>query len=1079
MSTFLKKANSLILITLLVISSSVNAQTPVNINVEGRITNEKGSPVEAVITLKGSQLAVATGEDGKFSFKNVSGTGTLVISGVGIETFEVSINNRKNLKVLVAVTKTQDEEAVVITANTGYQSLRPNEINSAITVIDNKVLNQQVGTGILNRLDGVTSGLSFSTKADRNPQSNLKLSIRGVSTINGPLDPVIVLDNFIYEGDIANINPNDIENISVLKDAAATSIYGARGANGVIVITSKKASFNQPLKVEYSSGFISSDKPDLYAVSDISSPEYIDVEQFLYTKGYYNRYINFDWYYHMPFTPAVQIFINRAKGLLSAEDSSAQINQLKSQDIRRDKSTYFYRKGFVQQHSISLSGGSQKNNYLASINYDKQISDLYAKSDKLNLRFQNNFRPVNKLTIATGVFYTRSNNTTGRPSDVTLGGRSVPYLKLVNADGTPNSFAPTYSDTYTDTAGGGRLLDWRYYPTENYKYDKTEGILEELVANMGIQYKIVKGLDIDVKYQYEKQTSNRRNTAGIESFAARDIINRFTQINPLTGMVNNIVPVGGILRQFNNAIEVQNVRSQVNYRGNFKKHEVLAMAGTELREVVNSASTSTLYGYSEDPLTYSNVDFVNSYPTFVNGARQNISGSPSIGKVVNRYVSMYANVGYSYKQRYSVTASARKDGSNIFGVTTNDKWKPLWSAGFGWETSGENFYKSLLIPYLKFRTSIGVSGNVDVSRSALPVGTYYTDPVSNLPALRIATLNDPSLRWEQSKQLNVGFEFRSKKNIVTGSVDFYTKRGSDLYGISPYDYTGWGASNEITKNVANMKGKGIDIIVQTKNMDRQFKWGTTLLFNYNTSITTAYFDDNARTGLSIIGGGNTISPVIGKPLYAIAGYRWGGLDEHGDPLGYLDGQKTTDYAAIFDQLGVKGLDAGSVKFFGSAVPVFNGAFINSFSVKNLSVDINITYKLGYYFQRPSLSYSNLFNFGKGNAEFSNRWQKPGDENTTNVPAMVYQDYPQFDNRGLFYSNSEINVLKADHIRLKYINLRYAVKVPNQKIFRQLSVYANVANLGILWRANKDGLDPDFPSSTPIVKTFAAGVRATF
>lgn len=1065
-------------IFLLLLCNEVSAQTLKRIDIRGKIIDEQGEALSAIITVKRTGKSIANDIKGNFLITNIAPDDTLIISGINLQRLEIAVNNRTDLNNIITKSKVVQQEEIMINANTGYQTLKPNEINGAVVLIDNKTLNQQVGTNILERLKGVTSGLSFNNKSNINPQSGLNISIRGLSTINGPLNPVIVLDNFIYEGDINNINPNDIESVTILKDAAATSIYGARGGNGVIVLTSKKGRFNQSLAVEYNSTFKISDKPDLFYLPQISSADYIDVEQFLFRKGYYNSLINYDYYYHTPFTPAVQVFIKAGKGLLSEQDSAKQINALKEKDIRNDYNKYLYRNAFTQQHSVNLHGGGMKNKYFLSINYTNSISDLYATSDKVNLRAGNDFRPFKHFTLSTGVFYTSNTLRSGRPAQVKLGLRDVPYLSLMDGNGNPLTIAPSYGDSYTDTAGNEKLLSWKYYPLDDYKHDKTKTVIEEWLAEIGTNYQITKDLNVDAKYQNERQTILVENTADLDSYSTRDIINRFSQI--ANGIVDYKIPAGGILRNNNSSIIVQSFRSQLNYQHTWSLHTLSAIAGTEIREVKGSTSSNTIYGYDPEVLTAASVDFFNRYPTYVNGASQSIPGSPSLSGTINRYVSAYANFSYQYRKKYSLSGSARKDGSNIFGANTNDKWKPLWSIGAGWDISGEKFYKLRAISYLRIRASLGISGNVDISKSALPVGRYNTSPF-NLPYLRINTINNPSLKWEQSKQLNLGFEFSLLNNILTGSIDYYTKRGSDLYGVTPYDYTTWGAVDQIIKNVANMEGKGVDVILNSKNIDKSFKWTTTFLFNYSNNKTTRYFDEKAEKGLTLIGGnGNTITPAVGYPLYGIAAYKWGGLDDKGDPQGFLNGEKSTDYAAIFEETNLKALKSENVKFIGSAIPLYEGSLINVFNYHQFFASINISYKLGYYFRKPSLSYHALFDFGSSNEDFANRWQHPGDEKFTNVPAMVYTNYPQFTNRETFYSSSEINVLRGDHIRIEYINMGYSfLKGNNNKIFKSLQLYGNIANAGIVWRANKEKIDPDNVNSIPIPTSFSIGIRAAF
>lgn len=1068
----------LILAILYVIPLKLIAQNEGEINVKGVIVNEQGDPVPAVITVKRTGKSVVNNIDGEFSFARTAPNDTLIITGISLESVEVAINNRRDLKKITVKIKERTEAEVVI--NTGYQTLKPNEVNGAVVTIDNKTLNHQVGTNILNRLNNVTSGLAFTNKSNLNPQSGLNISIRGLSSINGPLDPIVVLDNFIYEGNISNINPDNIESVTVLKDAAATSIYGARGGNGVIVLTSKRGKYNQPLTLEYNSSFIWNKKPNLFYQPQISSSDYIDVEQYLFQNGYYNNLITYDYYYHTPFTPAVQVFIKRRQNEITAEDSASQINALKGIDVRNDYNKYLYRAAFTQQHSINLRGGNSKNNYFLSANYSNNLSETYAVNQKLNLGIENNFKPFKNFVLHMGASYTKNKLSSGRPKSVKISARTVPYLSLADKSGNPLPVPMFYSDSFTDTLGEGKLLSMKYYPLDNYKHDNISTSVEEWIANIGVTMRIFKDLNADVKFQYERQNTEDENIADVESYSARELINRFSQINHTTGTVNYIVPLGGILKSDNNSTLSQNFRAQLNYAHSWGTSQLQIIAGNEIRQIKGSSSSYTIYGYDPELLAPAYIDFYNLYPDYISGYEATIPGNSYLGSSVYRYVSEYGNFIYLFKNRYSLTGSVRKDGSNIFGANTNDKWKPLWSLGAGWVISHEKRYQFTSVPYLKVRASLGISGNVDVSKSALPVGRYNVNSQTNIPYLYINAINDPSLRWEQSKQLNIGAEF-SAFGFLTGSADYYVKKGSDLYGVTPYDYTTWGGAAQIVKNVANMKGSGLDVTLQSKNIDRKFKWATTFLFNYNNNKTTKYYDDNAEKGITLISAsGNNITPAVGYPLYGIAAYKWGGLDDKGDPQGFLNGEKSTDYTGIFNEVNGKGIKSDNVKFIGSAIPVYFGSLINTFNFHRISVAINISYKLGYYFKKPSLNYSTLFDFGTGGGDFTKRWQQAGDEKLTNVPAMVYSTYAQFTNRNIFYSDAEINVFRGDHIRLQYINIEYSLKTAEvSKLISSLELYGNIANVGILWRANKERIDPDYITTIPTPASFAIGIKAIF
>ncbi len=1075
----MKKIKYIISIALLLSAQLICAQTQLTIkgNIKDAVTGESVS--DATVHALGSGRYALSDKEGSFVIKSKSND-TLLISHIGFTPLKISMGSKHFISVLLNETNTSLAD---ITINTGYQNLKPNEVNGSYVVIDNKKLNQQTGLNILDRLKGVTSSLLFNVgKQNNNPQNKTGITIRGLSTINGPLDPLIVVDNFIYDGDINNINPNDVESITILKDAAAASIWGARAGNGVIVITTKKGQFNQKLHVDFNSDVIMTDKPNLFYQPQISSADYIDFEQYLFNKGYYNSQLNSRS--HPAVSPAVLIFKEKQQGLISATDSVSQINALKQNDSRRQFEKYYYRKGLTQQYALNLRGGSQNIAWLISGDYDKDINNLSAQYNKINLRFENTYRPIKNMTLNAGVYYTNSNNISGLPSYsnvISLNGtKQVPYLNLAGPEGQSIAVPYAYNTNYIDTAGADKLLDWNYYPLTDYKHNVTTANTEELLANAGLNYKIIQGLQLSLLYQYQKQNVQTNTISDTASYYTRNLINTYSQLDRNTGVVNYIVPLGGILKKGYASLQSYNFRGQLNLDRTFhQKHHINAIAGMEVRNEWASGSNAIYYGYNPDPLTYtSSINYNTRYPTFITGSSAYIPGTSSLSSTDNRFVSFFSNADYIYNDRYIVSASMRRDGSNIFGASTNNKWKPLWSAGLGWNISKENFYKIGWLPYLKLSATYGVSGNVDLSKTALPVGNMAINNITGFQDERINYINNPDLSWERSYQTNLRIDFTTLRNIISGSLEYYHKKGTNLYAPVPYDYTTWGLSSTITANVADMKGKGVDITLHSNNINRVFKWTTDFLLSYNTSMTTKYYENPATAPIyNFIGGGSTITPVVGKPLYAIAAYKWGGLDNNGNPQGYLDDTLSTNYTAIRQSVLQQGLSGGSIVYVGSATPVYFGSLMNGFSYKGVTLSLNITYKLGYNLFKPSLNYYGLANNGTGGIGYDRRWQQSGDENITHVPALIY---PLNQARDAFYNSSNINVIKGDHIRLQFVNLSYSFLSEKKNLpFKSLQLYINAANLGILWRANKDHIDPDYVNGIPDPKTYTIGIRANF
>ena len=1040
--------------------------------ISGIVTDNSQVPLQGVsLTLLHSKNVVISGPQGEFTTVLSVAQDSLILTHVGykLKIVPVSFASGNHLTIVLDPIQTKLNEVVI---NTGFQKIPKERLAGSFSFIDNNTLNKQTGTNILQRIDGTSSGILFETNKG-GTTNNIK--IRGNSTINGPQDALIILDNFPYAGDIKNINPADIESVTILKDASAASIWGARAGNGVIVLTSKKGKFKQPMRVEMNTDMIVTQKPDLFYLPQISSADYIDVEQMLYRKGFYDFDIFLNPYTHAAFSPALDIFLNKADGSISAADSAAQINYLKGIDTRSEFNKYVYQNAVTQQYSVNVNGGSENIAYLFGAAYDQNVDELQSHSKKLNLHLENTFMPVKNLQINISAYFTQSQLLSGMPAynSLKVGSRYVPYLQLADENGNPLPVSTSYRAGYVDTAGAGKLLDWKYYPLEDWKHNTATTTLNDLVANIGLKYQVTKSFQLNVQYQNEKQQSVTDQLQDLQSFGARNLINTFSQVN--NGVVTYIVPKGGILNSSAFTTNSYDLRTSVNFNHQWKRHFLYGIAGWEIQQTENRGTGNTFYGYNEDPLSSTTLDYQNSYPVYFGGSGY-IPASSGMSHTLNRFVSLFGNLSYTMKQRYIFSFSARRDAANIFGLKTNEKWKPLWSGGFAWDISKEKFYQTKWLPALKWRITYGHSGNVNLFNSAIPVLNYY-DPnrsYNYYNAGRILSLNNPDLRWEQVATFNTGIDFSTTNSLLSGSLEYYVKKGTDLYGLTDYDYTSWGLSATLKKNVANMIGHGFELNLASRNITGKLNWTTNFIFNYYTDkVTKYYFPEGIITNAPT--SGVTITPVTEKPVFSILSYPFAGLDNAGNPQGYVDGKVSIDYNKIINTAPVT---ANGLVYSGPSSPQFFGFVGNEFDYKNFSLTVNIAYKLHYYFRRPTINYDALFNQGIGSGDFSKRWQKPGDENTTTVPSMIYPNNSQ---RDYFYGSSTATVSKADNIRIQFINLGYSLlPVMNERsFFQRVQLYLNAANLGIIWKAYKGNIDPDYPYSLKPPKSFTIGLRGNF
>lgn len=1040
------------------------------------ITEGNSIPLKgAIVTIQPSKTIVLTDEKGFFNFQTKEKYVTLSVSYKDYDTkiVEVVLPLKSPLNIVLS-SKVKEIQEIVL--SNGYQKIPKERATGSFSSADDKLLQQQVTTNIMDRLTAMMSGLTYSTGLSDSGQ----LMIRGLSTLQGPKNPLIILDNFPYEGDLSRINPNMVESITVLKDAAASSIWGARAANGVIVITTKNSKFNQPFSLEFTANTTLSSKPDLDYSRQMRSTDFIDVEMELFKKGYYDSDINSP--NHPVLTPVVDLLNKEKQGAISHDDAMRQIDRLRTIDVRDQYKKYMYRPLENKQYALNLSGGSPQLAWTSFIGYDDNIGNLEEKYQRLNTRFQTTWSPFEKLTITTGVFFTNTHSKSGRSAynSVTMKGNwKIPYLEFADEQGNPLVVNSNFNQNYKNSLQGSGLLDWNYYPLTDWQHNVSTNDTNEIIINTGINYKLFKGLEADVKYQYQKLNGQSSTLYDEESYNGRYLINSFAQRNQ-DGSIKFIIPKGGILTKGNTQTSINNLRGQLNYNRVFGRHSISALAGGEIRKTVTEYENNRYYGYNSYDRSVGAVDYTHQYPNFVTGENSFIDKNISMRKTQLNFLSFFANAAYTFDKKYVVSGSMRRDASNLFGLTTNDQWNPFWSAGLAWNLSNEKFYHIRWLPNIKLRGSYGFNGNIDPAMVAVTTIAY--DPEVSVytgePVARIDQYFNPQLRWEMMRMINVGIDFATKNNRITGSVEYYNKKGSNLFGQAPIDYT-TGVTTMLW-NVAGMKGNGIDVVLNTKNIDKAFKWNSIINFSTYKDKVTDYYLPTTFASDFVAQSGNTapISGIIGMPVYSVFAYKWAGLDpETGAPRGYLNGEISQQYSEITSS--DRGIE--DLQYFGSAIPTSFGSFINSFSYKQMSLDVGITYKFGYWFRRSSINYTNLISSRDGHRDYENRWQKPGDELITNVPANPYTSNSA---RDAFYNGSSVLVEKGDHIRLQYINVGYQINHSQLKSIgmKSLHLYCSVSNLGILWKANKAGIDPDYNWGTYSLKpvtTYSLGLRAQF
>lgn len=1040
--------------------------------IKGRVVDEKGNPLAgATIQVKGTNFITTSDNTGLFEVPEEYSDSKLQISFLGYGQIEVAAKNAD--RIVLTANDNRIEEVSVVAS--GYQSIPKERATGSFSKVDNATFNRQVSTDVISRLKGIAPSILFDERS-----GNPKLTIRGQATIFGNDQPLIVVDNFPYEGDINNINPNDIEDIDILKDAAAASIWGVRAGNGVIVIKTKKGRSDQPMNIGFTSSVTIGQKPDLNYIPQIKPSDFIDIEKMLFGKGYYDDIISNTATYR-PYSPVVSILNDQKNGKITEQQANEQIDALRKNDLRRDIGKYLYRPSIKQQYALNFNGGTSKYTYYFSAGFDKnQNSEKGSGFSRVSLNSNQVFRPIEKLEISVGLNYNQNNQSNSNViSMLSNMGQEImyPYASLADDNGNPSVIIKDHSEVLKQKALAEGLLNWDFIPLEELNYQDNKVKQSEVRLNTSLKYIIIPSLSAEIRFQYENQIGKVRNLYDVKSYYMRDLINQYTTFT--NGTMKRNIPLGAKLDNTNSELKALNGRFQLNYDKKWDKHQLNAIAGFEVRETSSNGLSSSLYGF--DPMVGSNmpVDYLNEFQLYGNSFTNLIPQGNDYTETLNRMRSYYINGAYNYDLRYVLSASARIDQSNLFGVRTNQKSVPLWSVGGKWNINREKFYDLEWLPQLSLRSTFGYSGNVDRTITAYTTATLTTNSFNRSPAASLKSPPNKNLKWEKNRMWNIGVDFGTKNNRIKGSIEYYNRNGTDLIGNSAIDPTTGFTS--FRGNVANMTGNGLDFEINSVNLrNGKFNWNTTALFSVAKNRITDYQRPTALSSFikdnSIYRNPTTYSPVVGKPLFGIYSYPWAGLDPlTGQARGYLEGVASSDYSKITQQLASD--PEHNLVYNGNAIPPYFGALRNTVNFNGIELSFNVTYRFGYYFKRNSIMYSGLFSNYSSHGDFYSRWQKPGDEQNTNIPAMIY---PANSLADAYYRDSEVLVEKGDHIRLQDVVLSYGFdqNILKKLHLKTLRISAIANNLGIIWKANKAGLDPDFPTSK-LSKSFTIGLNANF
>lgn len=1035
------------------------------ITVRGVVVDEQGNPLTGATIRNpkgGGKQATVADMDGNFILTVPEGVTQLEVAFIGMKPQLVTVHEGRPLHVVMEEDKQQLDEVIV----TGYQTLSKERATGSFATVSSEEINRKLQTSLMDRLEGTVAGMT----------NYRGLQIRGVSTLDGVTTPLYVVDGVPYEGTLAAIHPSEVVNVTVLKDAAAASIYGARAANGVVVITTRSGEAGKT-RVRYNGSLKFTPLYDVDYLNLMSSAEFVDFQQKLFN---INPGTVSDSRYYMNEVRSL-LFANR-DGEISDEELERQLDIYRSRDRYDQAVKEFVRKpAITHQHNLSISGGSEKYTYALSVNYMKELPyDKFTDNDRIGINLKNNFK-FNKwisadLTVM-GSFY-RSNTKSGRSGLADLTGRSVPsYLLYYDEEGNE---IPWYTASYKskeeiDRLVGLGLYDETYYPLQEISRGRSKTRSNYFNINANVKFTVNKDLYFNLIFTQDFGTNYSKQLYDEDAHSVRKMVNDAAQVSD-DGEITYNIPTGGQVSETRSDNDSYTLRVQGNYNKLFgDKHRIAVIAGAERRATKSKATSMNKVGWDDDMMTFKNIDEKTLASRIEDtealaGYFQYTAGD-AYTYDEDRYVSFYANGSYTFDERATVTASMRIDQSNLFGSDPKYQYRPLWSVGGQYILlKNQNW-----VDRLSFRMTYGINGNIP--RNTGPYLTIASSGINtdiNDYQYTVQTPENPGLRWEKTAVFNVGVDFNLFGNRFNGSVEFYNKNTSDLLHTKTLDPTlGW---TQLQINYGKMYNRGVEVSLHGVCIaTRDFTWSTNATFSYNKNKVTE-LESNSNSVLDYI---DSAQIREGKPMNSMYSVRWAGLDEKGAPQAYKkDG---TIVKSITD------LTVDDLVYCGTITPPYAASLSNTFRYKNLSCSVLFTYYGGHKMRGVYGQY--LINSGYSVNQdklTGNFWEKPGDEkDPSKAPAYLNQASSNIQN---LWKAADKHMQPGDFIKLNQINVAYSLpqSLLKKTFLQDVTVTLQIDDVW-KWVANDQDLDPEVWTGGGLTSsrgqkspaTYSLGLSCTF
>ncbi|WP_421149726.1 SusC/RagA family TonB-linked outer membrane protein [Seonamhaeicola sp. NFXS20] len=1060
------------------------------LEVSGTVTDENGLPIPGITVYVSSRepgsglinsdfviRGTATDIDGKFTIKAEAGY-YLIASGLGYELFKTQITtSQTTFNITLKEALSELDEVVVVSS--GYQEISKERATGAYVGVKKDQINKPASS-ISERLIGAVAGVQSTVAAD----GSISFQIRGLSSLVANAEPLIVLDGFPIEGGFDTINPNDVESITVLKDAAAASIWGAKAANGVIVVETKKGKKGQT-NVSISSFVRTSSKLDLdYVLSRASSADVLEYEQTAFDSDFFGSVFGgppgIGSNFLDPFSQAI-VAMNEARlGRITEAERDATLANLASLDNSQQIKDYLLESPLTAQYNINISGGNDRMTNSLSIMYeDKNSMFIGDKTQEYLINFKNQTQLAKRLKLDFGAMLQHSDATINSGGDMLSVIKSLaPWDMLKNEDGTLtdmsylNYYMPNFNEYVP--AESFPYSDWSYNPiTEVQNRDLNTKQLNARV-NAGLTVDLIEGMKLSSRIQYEMFNTTSKNYYSDKTFAVRQFINETSGPEwQYGGTPTQLVPNGGILEQGKTEVNAYNWRNQLSFNRTFsEKHNISFLAGSEVsHSKLKTTTNPPSFGY--DPETLVNSELLvdrnthslwNFYPAQYASYFYQFSLAPEyqFSESTTRLFSLYGNLAYTFNDKYTVSGSYRTDAANIIADDPALRYDPFWSAGLGWHLGKESFMANITwLDKLYLRGTYGSGGNIIPSSSFSPLISLSSslDDVTNQLTASITDVGNPDLRWEKTKSINLGIDFSTLNSKLYGSIDLYKKNGEDL--IVDQALSGVYGTTSQRLNNGKMVNKGIELSLGTfiPLKGRDIVWSGTFNFAYNKNEITEF--TKAVYGQYELYGGPTTSYREGFDANELWAYEYAGLSDVGGGV-----MAPTVYGENGVETPITGWASGDARNYMTSQGTTNAptiiGFRNAFKIYDFDLSFIVTGKFGHVFRRQSFNYNPVIS-GNTNVNDSYSEVANGDPNEIIPIPSVEARYYFYDR---YYPYMSYLTEDASHIRFQEVNLTYNLpkNIINKLGINSLSFFAQANNLGVIL-FNDFNEDPEYPKGT--------------